>query len=57
MTRLTWCFLWMAAAFVLLAMIELRPLWGLSSLLFLSVFIYYTTLMRLAKRQENANGH
>ena len=52
MSRGTWLVLWTAAAFVLLAMIELRPLWGLGTLLFLSLFAYNTTLIRIAMRKE-----
>ena len=55
MSRTTWILLWTAAAIVLVAMIDLRPLWGLSSALFLSLVAYTTTLVRLAKRQENDN--
>ena len=55
MSRATWLALWTAATIILIAMIELRPLWGLSSALFLSLITYATTLARLAKRQENEN--
>ena len=52
MSRATWFVLWTASAFVLLAMIELRPLWGLGTLLLLSIFAYNTTLIRIAMRKE-----
>ena len=52
MSRATWAVLWTAAVFVLAAMIEMRPLWGLASALMLSIAIYTATLWSLAKRQE-----
>jgi hypothetical protein len=56
MTRTTWIVLWTAACIVLAAMIEIRPLWGLTSSLIALTIAYYTTLIRLAKRQEKGNG-
>ncbi|QDP48310.1 MAG: hypothetical protein Unbinned4944contig1000_34 [Prokaryotic dsDNA virus sp.] len=53
MNRATWLTIWTATAIVLIAMIEMRPLWGLSSALFLSVVLYTANLISLTKRREN----
>ena len=55
MSSTTWTILWTATLIVLEAMIEIRPLVGLSSALLLSLVVFMGHVASIAKRQGGTN--